>query len=206
MVETQLIPRSIKDKAVISAFLKVPREEFVPEEERSSSYGDHPLPIGHGQTISQPYIVSLMVELLRLKKDARVLEVGTGSGYQAAILAQICANVYSVESIEPLAEKAKEILHGLGLDRIKIKVGDGSCGCSEHGPYDGIIVSCSSPSVPQCLKEQLSIGGRLVIPVGDKFSQMLIVVKRRDKGFMEEKACACVFVPLIGKYGWSEND
>lgn len=203
MVETQLIPRGIKDKKVIEAFLKVPREEFVPEEMKKYAYDDTPLPIGKGQTISQPYMVALMTELLQLKGGERVLEIGTGSGYQAAILAEIGCEVYSVERIPELAERAKKILQKFGYN-VKIKVGDGTVGWQEWAPYDGIIVTAGGPKIPDALIEQLKEGGRLVMPVGDMYFQDLIRVTKIRGKLYKENFGGCQFVPLKGKNGWQE--
>jgi len=203
MVETQLIPRGIRDRKVIDAFLIVSREKFVPESLKESAYDDTPLPIGEGQTISQPYIVALMTELLQLKGEEKVLEVGTGSGYQAAILSEIGCEVYSVERIPSLATKADKILQQLGY-HIKIKIGDGTLGWEEYAPYDGIIVTAGGPKIPQSLLTQLKEGGRIVMPVGDMFSQDLIRIKKGKGEFIKENFGPCQFVPLKGKEGWDE--
>ena len=203
MVETQLIPRGIRDRKVIEAFLVVPREKFVPENLKESAYDDTPLPIGEGQTISQPYIVALMTELLQLKEKEKVLEVGTGSGYQAAILSEIGCEVYSVERISTLATKAGKILQQLGYN-VKIKIGDGTLGWEEYAPYDGIIVTAGGPKIPQSLLTQLKEGGRIVMPVGDMFSQDLIRVTKIKGKFRKENFGGCQFVPLKGKEGWDE--
>lgn len=202
MVQGQLIARGITNKKVLDAFMKVPRHKFVPERYINDSYGDYPISIGEGQTISQPYMVALMTERLGLKKTDKVLEIGTGSGYQAAILAELADAVYSIERFFDLSEKAESILKDLGYDNIKLKVGDGTLGWEEFAPYDGIIVTCGAPSVPEPLKEQLNENGRLVIPLGGKFSQGLVLVRKQKESFTEEDICGCVFVPLIGKYGW----
>lgn len=204
MVEEQIVARGIKDKKVISAFLKVPREEFVPESLKEYAYDDRPLSIGEGQTISQPYIVALMTESLKLKGDEKVLEIGTGSGYQSAILAEIGCKVYSVERIEILAERAKKILEKLGYD-VKIKVGDGTLGWKEYAPYDRIIVTAAGPEIPESLLLQLSEDeGRLIMPVGDRFVQDLILVIKKGNKIERINLGGCQFVPLIGKEGWKE--
>jgi len=203
MVETQLIPRGIRDRKVIEAFLIVQREKFVPENLKESAYDDTPLPIGEGQTISQPYIVALMTELLQLKGEEKVLEVGTGSGYQAAILSEIGCEVYSVERISTLATKAGKILQQLGY-KVKIKMGDGTLGWEEYAPYDGIIVTAGGPKIPQSLLTQLKEGGRIVMPVGDMFSQDLIRITKVKGKFIKENFGPCQFVPLKGKEGWGE--
>ena len=205
MVTEQLIPRNISDKMVLEAFRKVPRHEFVPEELRQSAYNDYPLPIGENQTISQPYMVALMTEYLKLKGAEKVLEVGTGSGYQAAILGEIAGEVYSVERFKGLADKASEVLRELGYKNIHIKVGDGTLGWSEFAPYDGIVVTAGAPTIPESLVRQLKDGGRLVIPIDcGGFSQTLILVERIGRTTRTSDICACTFVPLIGKEGWAE--
>ena len=204
MVEEQIIARGIKDKKVISAFLKVPREEFVPEDLKKYAYIDSPLSIGEGQTISQPYIVALMTEALKLKGGEKVLEIGTGSGYQSAILAEIGCEVYSVERIESLAKKAENILRKLGYN-VKIKIGDGTLGWKEYSPYDRIIVTAAGPKIPDTLLFQLSENeGRLIMPVGDRFFQDLILVIKRGKEIEKINLGGCQFVPLIGKEGWEK--
>ena len=206
MVEIQLIGRGIRDKKVISAFLKVPRHEFVPPPHRKDAYGDFPLPIGEGQTISQPYMVALMTELLLLKGDEKVLEIGTGSGYQTAILAEIAKSIYTVERIASLLERAKEILEFLGYKNIHFRVGDGTKGWEENAPYDAIIVTAASPEIPPPLFEQLKEGGRMVIPVGNRLGQDLIRVTKKKGKPKKENFGPCIFVPLIGEYGWKNGD
>ena len=203
MVETQLIPRGIKDKKVIEAFLIVPREKFVSENLKEFAYDDTPLPIGEGQTISQPYIVALMTELLQLKGGEKVLEIGTGSGYQSAILSEIGCDVYSVERIPSLATRAGKILQQLGYI-VKIKIGDGTLGWEEYAPYDGIIVTAAGPRTPQSLLTQLKEGGRIVMPVGDMYLQELIRITKVKGKFIKENFGGCQFVPLKGKEGWNE--
>lgn len=204
MVETQLLPRGISDRRVLAAFRKVPRHEFVPEAIRSSSYEDCALPIGEGQTISQPYMVAVMTELLGLKGAEKVLEVGTGSGYQAAILAELCGKVHTVERIDTLSARAGTILNRLGYSNIDFIVGDGSEGYPKAAPFDGIIVTAGCPDIPQSLIEQLAEGGRLVIPVGERFFQALTVVTKEKGRIKTESSIGCVFVPLVGKYGWRD--
>lgn len=203
MVETQLIPRGIKDKKVIEAFLIVPREKFVSENLKEFAYDDTPLPIGEEQTISQPYIVALMTELLQLKGGEKVLEIGTGSGYQAAVLSEIGCDVYSVERIPSLATRAGKILQQLGYI-VKIKIGDGTLGWEEYAPYDGIIVTAAGPKIPQSLLTQLKEGGRIVMPVGNMFTQDLIRITKVKGKFIKENFGGCQFVPLKGKEGWNE--
>ena len=204
MAEEQIIFRGITDEKVVAAFKKVPRHEFMPQAFIDSAYADHPVPIGEGQTISQPYMVALMTACLRLKETDKVLEIGTGSGYQMAILLEIAKEVYSVERIKSLADRADALLQQLGYSNFKIKVGDGTLGWEEHSPYDVIIVTAASPRIPQSLVRQLKEGGRLVIPVGGAFGQTLTVVVRKGKGVTIEEVCGCVFVPLLGKEGWQE--
>lgn len=202
MVEEQLIPRGISDPKVLSVFRRVPRHRFVPEEYIESSYDDHPLPIGNGQTISQPYMVALMTEQLALKGGEKILEIGAGSGYQAAILSEIAKEVYTVERIEPLAKKCDTILKELGYKNIKVIAGDGTLGYKEASPYDGIIVTCGAPGIPDSYIEQLKLNGRMVIPIGSQFSQVLNVIIKKEKDVEVKEVCGCVFVPLIGKDGW----
>lgn len=204
MVEEQLIRRGISDKKVLDAFRKVPRHEFIPEEFWGSAYNDYPIPIGNSQTISQPYMVALMTESLRLSGDERILEIGTGSGYQMAILAEIAKEVYSVERIQELADNAKKNLDKLGYVNCKIKVGDGTLGWEEYAPYVGIVVTAGAPRIPESLAKQLKDQGRLVIPIGGGFGQILTITEKRGNSFMTQEVCGCVFVPLIGKEGWPD--
>jgi protein-L-isoaspartate(D-aspartate) O-methyltransferase len=204
MVAEQLLPRGIRDKTVLDAFGKVPRHEFVPDELRGSAYNDYPLPIGDRQTISQPYMVALMTESLGLKGGERVLEIGTGSGYQAAILAEIAGEVYSVERFAGLAGAAGALLSRLGYRNFRIKVGDGTLGWDDHAPYDGILVTAGAPGIPESLVGQLKDGGKLVIPVGDRFSQILSVIEKAGRSVRTREICGCVFVPLVGKEGWAQ--
>lgn len=204
MVETQIKARGIKDERVLKAMLKVPRHLFVPPSLRDQAYGDFPLPIGEGQTISQPYIVALMTEALELKGKERVLEIGTGSGYQTAILAELATWVYTIERYSSLQEKAKAILFELGYKNISFRVGDGTLGWPEASPFDAIIVTAAAPQIPSPLIEQLADGGRIVIPVGDEFSQMLIKGIKKG-GTLHTKSLEPVrFVKLVGEYGFKE--
>lgn len=197
MVEEQIIARGIKDERLIAALLKVERHEFVPARLRNFAYNDHPLPIGYGQTISQPYIVALMTELLQLKGKEKVLEIGTGSGYQAAILAELAKEVYTIEIIAKLAERAEKILKRLGYENIKIKVGDGYLGWPQYAPFDCIIVTCAPDEIPQPLLDQLKPGGRMVIPVGSTY-QYLKLVRKKENGKIEvEDIIAVRFVPML---------
>ena len=205
MVEEQIIRRQIRDEAVLNAMRTIPRHQFVPEDQTHLAYIDAPLPIGDGQTISQPYIVALMTELLSLGPDDTVLEIGTGSGYQAAILSQIARQVYSVERIETLAERARAVFAELGLDNITVVTGDGTIGLPQHSPYNGIIVTAAAPEVPKPLEGQLAEDGRLVLPVGSRVGQVLEVWHRSGDEMICEKMAPVAFVPLIGKHGWPEK-
>lgn len=198
MVETQIKARGVKDPRVLSALRKVERHRFVPEEFLNSAYSDQPLPIGEGQTISQPYIVALMTELLELKGDEKVLEIGTGSGYQAAILAELAKEVYSIEIIESLASVAKNRLSGLGYQNIKVKAGDGYLGWPEAAPFDAIIVTAAPDHIPKSLIEQLKEGGRMVVPVGTYAQELKKIVKRSGK-IETTDVIPVVFVPMTGE-------
>lgn len=199
MVEEQIIARGVRDPKVISALLKVPRHEFVPFEYRHLAYEDHPLPIGLGQTISQPYMVALMTEALKLSPTDKVLEIGTGSGYQAAILAEICKEVYTIEILPELTERAKKTLERLGYKNVHVKCGDGFLGWPEEAPFDAIIVTCASPYVPPPLIQQLAEGGRLVIPVGEQPVQTLVRLERAWGKILREAITECLFVPMTGE-------
>ena len=196
MVHQQLMPRGIKDERVLTAMAKVSREEFVPPDSRAASYEDGPLPIGYGQTISQPYIVAFMTEQLRSKPSDRVLEIGTGSGYQAAILAELAAEVYTIEIVEPLAKNAEVTLQRLGYKNVHVKVGDGYSGWLEHAPFDAIIVTCAPDHVPQQLTDQLKDGGRMVIPVGERFAQQLYLLEKQNGRLRESAVLPVRFVPM----------
>lgn len=207
MVETQLIARGIVDRRVIEAMLRVPRHFFVEEAMSAQAYSDSSLPIGEKQTISQPFMVALMTELLQLTGSEMVLEIGTGSGYQAAILATVAKKVYTVERIRSLALRARKALDRLGLLNVNIKIDDGTDGWASEAPFDAIIVTAGAPEVPQGLVSQLKLGGRLVIPVGNQTEQTLVrVTKRVDGSVAQEDLVGCRFVKLIGKFGWSGND
>lgn len=207
MVEYQIARRGVKSKLVLNAMRKVPREEFVARGQGLFAYDDSPLPIGQGQTISQPYIVAFMADGLDLNGDEKVLEIGTGSGYAAAVLAEIAAEVYTIERIEPLADMARESLERLGYDNVHVRCSDGTLGWPEESPFDGIIVSAGAPDVPETLKRQLKIGGRMVIPVGmGQSSQELILVTRVEENeWTSEDLLAVRFVPLVGEEGWSSE-
>jgi len=196
MVERQLMTRGINDQRVLAAMAKVPREEFVTQEARSASYEDGPLPIGYGQTISQPYIVAFMTEQLRPKPSDRVLEIGTGSGYQAAILAKLVSDVYSIEIVEPLAKNAEAILQRLGYKNVHLKIGDGYKGWPDAAPFDAIIVTCAPDKVPQPLIDQLKDGGRMVIPVGDIFAQQLYLLEKKNGQLKQSATLPVRFVPM----------
>jgi protein-L-isoaspartate(D-aspartate) O-methyltransferase len=205
MVEEQIILRGIKDPRVIAAMKKVPRHLFVEEALQSQAYNDYPLPIGEKQTISQPYMVALMTEALQLKGKDKVLEIGAGSGYQTAILAEMAEKVFSIERIRSLAIKARQLLYELGYYNAEIKIFDGTFGWPEEAPFDAIIVTAGAPEIPQPLLDQLAIGGRLVIPIGDAYVQDLIRVTKTEEGVKKEDLGGCRFVKLIGRYGW-ENE
>src|SRR5271157_5579536 len=202
MVVTQLIPRGIRDSRVLDAMRKVPRHLFMPEAIRENAYDDNALPIGEGQTISQPYMVAVMTELLELKGDEKVLEIGTGSGYQAALLAELAREVYTIERIGPLADMARENLAGLGYSNVIVLTGDGSRGMEEKAPFDRIIVTAAAPQLPEIILKQLKEGGIIVAPVGERFSQVVIKGRKKKGVLAEEFHTPCVFVPLIGQYGW----
>lgn len=196
--------RGVKDKRVLAGMRKIRRHEFLPEAIRGMAYTDNALPIGENQTISQPYMVGLMTELLALTGTERVLEIGTGSGYQAALLAELCGKVYTIERVKTLAEKARAVLDGMGYNSVAIKVYDGTYGWKEMSPFDAIIVTAGSPEIPSPLVDQLRIGGRMVIPIGDRSGQRLIKVIRTAEGPVMQTTIPCVFVPLIGAHGWKE--
>jgi len=204
MVRNQLIPRGITDKGVLKAMGKIQRHLFMEEALEGEAYNDHPLPIGHKQTISQPYIVALMTQALELKGNEKILEIGTGSGYQTAILAELSSRVYTIERIRALMEKARHILQELGYTNIMFKSYDGTLGWEEFAPYDAIIITAGAPSVPEPLLGQLADGGRMVVPVGDRFSQELIKITRRKDVYDRKSLGGCRFVDLIGAHGWKE--
>ena len=199
-----LASRGISDARVLEAMRRIPRHEFVPEPFTSRSYGDHALSIGEDQTISQPYMVALMTQLLELTPESRVLEIGAGSGYQTAVLAAIAKYVYAIERIALLAREAMTRMRSLRITNATIKCFDGTIGWSEHAPYDAILVAAGGPSVPEPLVAQLDMGGRLVVPVGTERSQRLVRVTRTPRGLVEEDFGGCVFVKLIGRYGYEK--
>jgi len=205
MVQEQLSARGIKDEHVLAAMTRVPRHRFIEEGLWSQAYGDFPLPIGEGQTISQPYIVALMTQALQLQPDDKVLEIGTGSGYQVAVVAEIVRQVFSVERISVIAARARKILDELGYSNVLIKIADGTAGWPEEAPFDAIIVTAGAPGVPDPLLAQLATGGRMVIPVGDMYSQELVKIVKTDEGYNKEDLGGCRFVRLVGAHGWKEG-
>ncbi len=202
MVEEQLVRRGISDTRVLDAMRRVPRHLFVEEALRERAYGDHPLPIGEDQTISQPYIVGLMSSLLDLKESLKVLEVGTGSGYQTAVLAELARRVCSIERLPRLAQRARTLLESLGYSNIWIRVSNGALGWSDEAPFDRIVVTAGGPSVPSPLFEQLAEGGRMVLPLGDQASQTLTLVEKIRGQMVTTPHGECKFVKLVGKYAW----
>ncbi len=205
MVENQLIPRGIKDPRVLDAMSRVPRHIFAGGHNLANAYDDMALPIGEGQTISQPYMVAVMTELLELKGREKVLEIGTGSGYQGAVLAELAKEVYSIERIGILADRAAAEYRISGCDNIQVRTGDGTLGWPEAAPFDRIIITAASPNIPKPLMEQLAMNGILVIPVGSRHAQQLLKITKTEQGLSEEYHTPCVFVPLIGKYGWEKE-
>ena len=207
MVEDQVMARGVKDPRVIDAMLRVPRHKFVEQALESQAYQDGPLPIGERQTISQPYMVAVMSEALALDGTEKVLEVGTGSGYQAAVLALLADRVFSLERIPALARRARKILDACGYSKVNIRLADGTLGWQEMAPFDAIIVTAGAPDVPRDYLDQLAVGGRLVIPVGDRLSQVLMRITRTaEDEFKEEQLLGCRFVPLVGNHGWHEEN
>ena len=204
MVQEQLVSRGIRDSRVLAAMAKVRRHLFVAEELRDQAYDDHPVPIGEGQTVSQPYIVALMVEALGLNGEERVLEVGTGSGYEAAVLAELCAQVFSIELVEDLAARARIVLASLGYRNVSIQVGDGTLGWEKHAPYDAVVISAAAPCIPRPLIRQLKLDGSLVLPIGEKKLQTLVRIRKESGGLREEYLGECLFVKLMGTYGWED--
>ncbi len=202
MVVWQLKARGITDALVLAAFNKVPRHLFVSEALRDQAYGDYPLPIGEGQTISQPFIVAEMTQALKLNKNDRVLEIGTGCGYQSAILAEIVFRVYTIERIRSLCIKSRNIFDLFTYHNIVTRRSDGTSGWAEQSPFDAILVTAGSPQIPQSLLNQLTIGGRMIIPVGGQLSQELILIEKHEYGIRTENLGACQFVKLMGEYGW----
>jgi len=206
MVDEQLAARGIDNQRVLEAFSKVERHKFLPEELRVSAYADFPVPIGEGQTISQPYMVALMTQCLDLNGEERVLEIGTGSGYQTAILAELAKEVYSIERFIPLSQKAAGILKELGYSNIKLTVGDGTLGWPEYAPFDRIIITAGAPRIPLPLTGQLTENGKIVLPLGENFSQVLTLAEKKGTKMEPTQICGCVFVPLVGKHGWGSDN
>ena len=204
MVKNQLIPRGINDERVLQVMGKIPRHLFIEEALAGEAYNDHPVPIGEKQTISQPYIVALMTEALELKGTEKTLEIGTGSGYQTAILAELSSRVYTIERIKSLLVNARELLAQLGYNNILFKAFDGTLGWKEYAPFDAIMVTAGSPSLPKPLIDQLADNGRIIIPVGDRYSQELIKVIKKEEGLEQKGFGGCRFVNLIGVHGWSD--
>lgn len=205
MVDTQLMPRGIKDRRVLDAMRKVPRHLFVDDSIQYRAYDDMALPIGEGQTISQPYMVAIMTELLQLKGGEKVLEIGTGSGYQAAVLAELSREVFTIERVAALAKRAEERFQSLGYNNIQVRVGDGTLGWPEKSPFDRVVITAGSPRIPQPVIEQLSDEGIIVAPIGDCFSQQLTIIKKSKGALSEQLHTPCMFVPLIGEYGWGKD-
>lgn len=206
MVESQIRSRGINNKKILEAVAGVERHIFVPETLRKESYEDRPLPVGFGQTISQPYMVALMADCLKLKGDEKILEIGTGSGYQAAVISRLAKEVFTIEIVEELGQRAERILTQAGYDNIHVKLGDGFDGWEENSPYDGIIITCAVNRIPQPLVEQLREGARLVLPIGESLAvQRLKVLTKHGNQIEEEYILDCVFVPMTGKHGWSLN-
>lgn len=205
MVESQIQRRGLKDARLLAAFETVPRHLFVPEDRRYAAYDDGPIPIGHSQTISQPYIVALMTAMLGLQGDERVLEIGTGSGYQAAILGMLTAEVHTVEYVPELARQAETLIKSLGFDNVHVHIGDGSLGWPQAAPYAGILVAAAAPSAPKALLEQLEDGGRLVLPVGGRTMQNLEIWTRKGNDFESRIETSVAFVPLRGEQGWDST-
>jgi len=205
MVREQLMNRDIKDKNILNAFKAIPRHKFVLQENKASSYSDCPLPIGENQTISQPYMVALMTQVLDVKSTDKVLEIGTGSGYQTAILAYLAGEIFSIERKEILAKRAEATLKELGFINTKIKIDDGTCGWIENAPFDKIMVTAAAPDLPLPLYEQLKTGGKLAAPITSSFSQILTIFIKDDYKMKKEEVCGCSFVPLIGKFGYKDK-
>lgn len=204
MVEEQLVNRGVSDLRVLAAVSKVERHRFVAEALQSRAYDDKPLPIGEHQTISQPYIVGLMTQALELRGNERVLEVGTGCGYQTAVLAELAATVYTIERLAPLAAAARALLEELGYTNVVTRIGDGTLGWAEEGPFEAIIVAAASPQVPRPLVAQLALGGRMVFPIGEEELQTLVRIRKKEEGLHEEYFGDCRFVKLVGRYGWRQ--
>jgi len=204
MVRDQIEARGVENRNVLDAMREIPRHRFIPEEFQGAAYQDRPLPIGNGQTISQPYIVGLMTSLLELQPKESVLEIGAGSGYQAAILSKLARSVVTIERLPEIASKAKNLLQSLGIFNVKVVVGDGTLGYAPDAPYDGIIITAASPDIPAPLIDQLADSGRLVAPVGSRDLQQLVRIRKDGSRISRENFGGVVFVPLLGRYGWQE--
>jgi protein-L-isoaspartate(D-aspartate) O-methyltransferase len=204
MVERQLRRRGVEDERVLAAMERVPRELFLPEDQRGRAYDDAAVPIGGGQTMSQPYMVAKMSELLALDGDERVLDVGTGSGYHAAVLAELAREVVTIERVPELAERAREALEAAGYDNVEVRVGDGTLGVPDRAPFDAVAVAAAAPFLPESLYEQLRIGGRIVVPVGGRDNQRLELIVRSPEGPAVVRSVPCRFVPLVGREGFAE--
>jgi protein-L-isoaspartate(D-aspartate) O-methyltransferase len=202
----KLRDRGIRDLEILRAFDLVPRHEFLPPAVAHRAYEDSPIPIGFGQTASQPSLQALYMQLLQLEPEDKVLEVGTGSGFQTAVLAQLVSQVYSVERVRELAIRAREILDDLHISNVAILVGDGTIGWSRFAPYDAILVAAAAPGIPEPLLDQLALGGRMLVPVGGLKTQRLLMVRRTPSGFTEEEVLDCTFVPLLGRFGWRDTE
>ena len=205
MVEDQLRKRGIYDQRVLKTMQRIPRHLFLAEGKRPLAYTDGPVQIGYGQTLSQPYMAALMSQSLALQGNEKVLEIGTGSGYQTAVLMELADELYTIERIGSLAAQAEEVLRRLGYSRFHLRVGDGTAGWPEAAPFDAIMVTAGAPHIPETLVAQLNEGGRLVLPVGSRFSQTLYTCTKRGDGYVQEESTPCVFVPLIGTHGWQDD-
>ena len=204
MVETQLGRRDIRDERVLEAFMEVPRERFIPAHHVRDAYADHPIAIGHGQTISQPYVVALTLQELDVRPGHRVLDVGTGSGYQTALLAKLAEHVYAIERISALTEQATATLAELGIGNVTLRTGDGTLGWAENAPFDRIVCGAAAPNVPATWIEQLADGGKIVLPIGPRDSQILLVLEKDGDRIRRREICGVRFVPLIGRHGWQQ--
>jgi protein-L-isoaspartate(D-aspartate) O-methyltransferase len=199
MVEEQIAARGVRQREVLAAMSSVPRHAFVPDGQRGQAYADHPLPIGHGQTISQPYIVALMTSLLDVGPKDKVLEIGTGSGYQAAVLSRVAGKVYSIEILQPLGERARETLKQEGFHNVEVRIGDGYKGWPSEAPFDAILLTAAAPHIPQPLVDQLKVGGKMVLPKGETWQDLLVLTKRKDGTFEKRKVLPVRFVPMTGE-------
>lgn len=202
MITEQMTTRGVKDPRVIAVMSRIPRHLFIPEALASQAYSDYPVNIGEGQTISQPFMVAVMTEALQLKGDEKILEIGTGSGYQSAVLAELCRHLYTIERFKNLANQARKILYDIGITNFSMRIGDGTLGWPEEAPFDGILVTAGGPVIPDVYSEQLKEGGRIVIPVGDEESQQLIVAVKTGNNLQQEVISGCRFVKLIGRHGF----